>query len=83
MNLALGCDVRLAGRRARFDTRFLQIGIADGSIVPCETRLVVQLLLGMLIWLAKWVPTVDTLTAEGLLAAIRAFSLQGLDNRPC
>ena len=62
--------------------RFLKIGIADGSIVPCETRLVVQLLLGMLIWLAKWVPTVDTLTAEGLLAAIRAFSLQGLDNRP-
>ena len=28
MNLALGCDVRLAARRARFDTRFLQIGRA-------------------------------------------------------
>ncbi|MEY2995328.1 MAG: hypothetical protein RLZZ39_153, partial [Actinomycetota bacterium] len=24
MNLALGCDVRIAARRARFDTRFLQ-----------------------------------------------------------
>lgn len=31
MNLALGCDVRLAGTRARFDTRFLQIGIHPGG----------------------------------------------------
>ena len=31
MNLALGCDVRLAARRARFDTRFLQIGLHPGG----------------------------------------------------
>lgn len=31
MNLALGCDVRLAARRARFDSRFLQIGIHPGG----------------------------------------------------
>jgi enoyl-CoA hydratase len=31
MNLALGCDVRLAGASARFDTRFLQIGIHPGG----------------------------------------------------
>jgi len=31
MNLALGCDVRVAGRRAKFDTRFLQIGIHPGG----------------------------------------------------
>ncbi|MGD9702944.1 MAG: enoyl-CoA hydratase [Acidimicrobiia bacterium] len=31
MNLALGCDVRLAGRKAKFDTRFLQIGIHPGG----------------------------------------------------
>jgi enoyl-CoA hydratase len=31
MNLALACDVRLAARRARFDTRFLQIGIHPGG----------------------------------------------------
>jgi enoyl-CoA hydratase len=31
MNLALGCDLRLAGRRAKFDTRFLQIGIHPGG----------------------------------------------------
>jgi enoyl-CoA hydratase len=31
MNLALACDVRLAARRARFDTRFLDLGIHPGG----------------------------------------------------
>jgi enoyl-CoA hydratase len=31
MNLALACDVRLAGRAARFDTRFLKLGLHPGG----------------------------------------------------
>lgn len=31
MNLALACDVRIAGESARFDTRFLQLGIHPGG----------------------------------------------------
>jgi enoyl-CoA hydratase len=31
MNMALGCDVRIAGGSARFDTRFLQLGIHPGG----------------------------------------------------
>ncbi len=31
MNLALAADVRLAARRARFDTRFLQLGLHPGG----------------------------------------------------
>ena len=31
MNLALVCDVRLAGRSARFDTRFLDLGLHPGG----------------------------------------------------
>jgi enoyl-CoA hydratase len=31
MNLALACDVRLAATRARFDTRFLQLGLHPGG----------------------------------------------------
>lgn len=31
MNLALVCDVRLAARRARFDTRFLDLGLHPGG----------------------------------------------------
>lgn len=61
--------------------RFLKDGIADGSVVPCETALVVQLLIGMLIWLAKWVPSVERMTARRLMDAIGAFSLHGLESR--
>jgi len=31
MNMALGCDLRIAARRARFDTRFIQIGLHPGG----------------------------------------------------
>jgi enoyl-CoA hydratase len=31
LNMALSCDVRLAGEGARFDTRFLQLGIHPGG----------------------------------------------------
>ncbi|TDV45508.1 enoyl-CoA hydratase [Actinophytocola oryzae] len=31
LNLALACDVRLAGPRAKFDTRFLQLGLHPGG----------------------------------------------------
>jgi enoyl-CoA hydratase len=31
LNLALACDVRLAGERAKFDARFLQLGIHPGG----------------------------------------------------
>ena len=31
MNLALACDVRLAARSARFDTRFLELGLHPGG----------------------------------------------------
>lgn len=31
MNLALACDLRLAGRSARFDTRFLDLGLHPGG----------------------------------------------------
>lgn len=60
---------------------FLKDGIADGSIRPCETKLVVQLLLGMLIWLAKWVPSVEGITEDRLLAALVSVGLHGLEHR--
>jgi len=31
MNLALVCDLRIAGRKAKFDTRFLQLGLHPGG----------------------------------------------------
>lgn len=55
-------------------------GMADGSIVQCEPELVVQLLLGTLIWLAKWVPDVEGMTVDRLMTAIDTFCFRGLDS---
>jgi len=57
---------------------FLEEGMADGTITACEPPLVVQLLVGMLIWLTKWTPTTPGLTNERLLEAIETTALQGL-----
>ncbi len=59
--------------------KFLKEGMADGSVVQCEPELVVQLLLGMLIWLAKWVPDVEGLTVDRLMNAIDASVFRGLE----
>ena len=59
-------------------TRFLEEGMADRSMVACEPELVVELLLGMLIWFGKWVSSVDGLTLERLMDAIEAFAFKGL-----
>jgi AcrR family transcriptional regulator len=65
---------RLSGRLERF----LEEGMVDGSVTACEPPLVVQLLVGMLIWLTKWTPTTPGLTNERLLEAIETTALQGL-----
>ncbi len=59
----------------------IEAGMVDGSITPCEPQLVAQLLIGMLVWLAKWVPTVEGVTVDRLMAAIGVASLRGLENR--
>ncbi len=57
---------------------FINEGMADGSVVPCEPALVVQLLVGMMIWLGKWVPTVPGLTVDRLMAAFNLVAFKGL-----
>ncbi|MDP9043484.1 MAG: TetR/AcrR family transcriptional regulator [Pseudomonadota bacterium] len=59
--------------------KFLKEGMSDGTIVQCEPELVVQLLLGMLIWLAKWAPDVEGLTVDRLMNAIDASIFRGLE----
>lgn len=58
--------------------RFLEEGMADGTIAPCEPALVVQLWVGMLIWLTKWAPATPGLTNERLLDSIETMALKGL-----
>ena len=59
--------------------RFLREGMADRSVAVCEPELVVELLLGMLIGLGRWVPSVPDLTLDRLMAAIEVFGFKGLD----
>jgi AcrR family transcriptional regulator len=61
--------------------RVLKEGMEDGSIVQCEPEIVVNLLLGMLIWMAKWTPSIEGLTVDRLMNAIDAFAFRGLDGR--
>jgi AcrR family transcriptional regulator len=70
-------ETRTADLRKTLE-RFLEEGVADGTIAPCEPPLVVQLLVGMLIWLVKWTPQTPGLTNERLLEAIEATALRGL-----
>ncbi len=69
---------RWADRLKAILENFVEEGIVDGSIAPCEPPLVVQLLLGMLIWLGKWVPSVEGLTVDRLMDAIGRVGLNGL-----
>ena len=59
--------------------RFLAEGVRDRSIVPCETRLVTKLLIGMLISLARWTWSVEGITTDRLMEAIGVASLDGLE----
>ena len=57
---------------------FLDQGLRDGSVVACEPKIVVQLVLGMLIWLAKWIPSIENVTVDRLMDAIGIANLNGL-----
>ena len=70
-----------AGRLTGSIAVVVQDGIEDGSIRQCEVQLVVQLLLGMLIWLAKWTLSVEGLTPARLMQAIEDLTFAGLDAR--
>lgn len=59
--------------------KFLKEGMIDGSIVQCEPALVVQLLIGMLIWMGRWVPNVNGMTVDRLMNAVDAFTFRGLE----
>lgn len=61
--------------------QFLTEGVRDGSIIPCETRLVTKLLIGMLISLARWTWSVEGITTDRLMGAIGVTSLDGLERR--
>ena len=67
-----------AARLTKRIEKFIEQGIADGSVRQCEPELMVQLILGMLIWLGKWAPSTEGLTAKRLLASLSSLTVGGL-----
>ena len=67
-----------AARLTKRIEKFIKQGIADGSVRQCEPELTVQLILGMLIWLGKWAPSTEGLTAKRLLASLSSLTVGGL-----
>ena len=67
-----------AARLTKRMEQFIEQGIADGSVRQCEPELTVQLILGMLIWLGKWAPSIEGLTAKRLLGSLSMLTVRGL-----
>lgn len=67
-----------AARLTKRVETFIKDGMADKSVRPCEPALTVQLILGMLIWLAKWAPSVKGLTSARLLDALSSLTVRGI-----
>ena len=67
-----------AARLTKRIEAFIDQGIADQSVRPCESTLTVQLILGMLIWLGKWAPSIEGLTAERLLVPLTSLTVRGI-----
>ena len=70
-----------ADRLTKIISTIVEDGIDDGSIRRCEVRFVVQLLLGMLILLAKLTHAVDDLTPARTMQAIEDTTFAGLEAR--
>lgn len=59
--------------------KLLEGGVKDGSMLPCDIRMVAQLILGMLITLHRWVLRTND-PVENQLQAIDAVVFKGLES---
>lgn len=47
--------------------------------MPCEMKLVINLILEMMVWFGKWVRSIEDITTERMMDAIRIFTLNGIE----
>jgi enoyl-CoA hydratase len=69
LNLALACDVRLAGPKARFDARFLQLGLHPGGGMTWMVQRIVGPQTAVAMTLFGLVLDADAAVAHGLALA--------------
>jgi TetR/AcrR family transcriptional regulator len=76
---------RVMHERDRFEHALRDLvreGIADGSIVPCDPKLVILAILGALNWVPKWFRDSGSWSAAQLTAAFTELFERALSSRP-
>lgn len=77
--------VRIMKLRDVFEKRLrglIELGVADGSIVPTDPKLAVFMLLGAVHWVTKWYSPKGPWTAEDASAALIELATRGLAAKP-
>jgi TetR/AcrR family transcriptional regulator len=77
--------VKIVKLRDAFEKRLrslIELGIADGSVVPTDPKLAVFMLLGAVHWVTKWYSPKGLWTAEDASAALIELATRGLAARP-
>jgi TetR/AcrR family transcriptional regulator len=76
---------KLVGERDRFERALRSLvreGIKDGSIVPCDPKLVVFIILGALNWVPKWYKPGGRWTPRQISAALSEVFERALSSAP-
>jgi TetR/AcrR family transcriptional regulator len=77
--------VKIVKLRDAFEKRLrglIELGIADGSIVPTDPKLAVFMLLGAVHWVTKWYSPKGPWTAEDASTALLELATRGLAAKP-
>lgn len=77
--------IKIVRLRDAFEKRLrglIELGIADGSVVPTDPKLAVFMLLGAVHWVTKWYSQKGPWTAEDASAALIELATRGLAARP-
>ncbi len=72
---------RLNACEARFRS-FIETGVADGSIAPCDPELTMQFILGATRWTMKWYAPEGTMSLTEINEAFMRLVTDGLRPRP-
>jgi AcrR family transcriptional regulator len=80
-DLTSGARAEVRGNKKKIDRRlrgFLQEGIEDGSIAPCDTKIAAFAIAGALNWICMWYEPDGTLSPEEIAAQFAHTLTQGL-----
>lgn len=62
--------------------QFVEQGLEDGSIAPCDPKFAIFAIMGAVSWVPSWYSPEGELSGEGVADALIAFLSSGLQQRP-